>query len=75
KHIAPTFAGDTIYAVSEVVEKIQLEGRQDVAALRLKTWGIKNIEPKNLDSIINSADKSFNKAVVLELDYTVLIPR
>lgn len=75
KHIAPTFAGDTIYAVSEVIACEAIPGRDDAAVLRLKTWGIKNIEPKNLDFIINSHDKDYHEAVVLELDYSVLIAR
>lgn len=75
KHVAPTFAGDTIYAVSEVLELIEIPGRNDVAALRLKTWGIKNIEPKQLESVYQESGTTLNKSVVLELDYTVLITR
>ena len=41
-HVAPTFAGDTLYAVSEIVDKQPLAGRDDVGALRIKLTGTKN---------------------------------
>jgi 2-methylfumaryl-CoA hydratase len=73
KHIAPTFAGDTIYAVSEVIDKQKIPGRNDIASLRLRTWGVKNIEVNKVTSIIDSNSKIYDDAVVLELDYTVLM--
>ena len=74
-HAAPTFAGDTIYALSEVLEKIELPGRNDVAALRLKTWGVKNLAAGKVDQFFDTDNKKYHSNVVLELDYTVLIPR
>jgi 2-methylfumaryl-CoA hydratase len=41
KHVAPTFAGDTIRAATEVVERAELS-RGDVGALRLRTTATKN---------------------------------
>jgi 2-methylfumaryl-CoA hydratase len=41
-HVAPTFAGDTLYAVSEIVDKQPLAGRDDVGALRIKLTATKN---------------------------------
>src|ERR1700681_3803 len=37
RHVAPLFAGDTVFAWSEVLGKSELPGRQDVGALRLRT--------------------------------------
>ena len=34
RHVAPLFAGDTVYAWSEVLEKAELPGRTDVGALQ-----------------------------------------
>jgi 2-methylfumaryl-CoA hydratase len=73
KHIAPTFAGDTVYAISEVIDKQEIPGRKDVASLRLKTWGVKNIEVNKVTSLFDSNTKTYDDAVVLELDYTVLM--
>ena len=67
-HHNPTFAGDTLYAISLPVLKWPISA--DIGALRLHLVGYKNIDP-------NSA--SFADAPehlkVLSLDYTVLMPR
>ncbi len=39
RHVAPLFAGDTVYAWSEVLEKAELPGRTDVGALRVAPRG------------------------------------
>jgi 2-methylfumaryl-CoA hydratase len=73
RHVAPVGAGDTIYAWSEVQEKFALPGRDDVAAVRLRTIAAKDHPcadfPRKIDT---DAD---HPAVVLELDYSVLVPR
>ncbi len=68
RHAAPTFAGDTIYAWSEVLEKTALPGRRDLGLLRLRTIALKNQEPTGR-ALEDAA------ATVLELDYSVLMPR
>ncbi|RJP49008.1 MAG: hypothetical protein C4586_08140, partial [Anaerolineaceae bacterium] len=40
-HSNPTFAGDTLFAWTDVIEKIDL-GRADAGALRLRLVGVKN---------------------------------
>src|SRR5271154_282229 len=42
RHVAPCFAGDTVYAWSEVLDKAAFEGRDDVGALRLRTYAAKD---------------------------------
>src|ERR1700720_3159863 len=42
RHVAPLFAGDTVFAWSEVIEKLELPGRDDVGALRLRIVATKN---------------------------------
>ncbi len=37
RHAAPIFAGDTLYAWSEILEKAELPERDDVGALRVRT--------------------------------------
>src|SRR5689334_699688 len=41
-HVAPTFAGDTLRAFTEVVERAEVPGRHDVGALRLRLSAVKN---------------------------------
>ena len=73
RHVAPTFAGDTIYAWSEVLAKMQLSGRSDIGALRLRTVATK--EKPCWDYPYKSPDGNYDAVVVLDFDYTVLIPR
>ena len=74
RHVNPTFAGDTIYAWSEVLERIELPGRTDLGALRLRLVALKN--RSGADFTLKSEDgKGFDPAVVLDFDYTALMPR
>ena len=74
----PLYAGDTIYAWSEVVEKIELPGRPDVGALRLRTIATKD-QPcagfPGAESNSPGATGKYPDCVVLDLDYTVLMKR
>lgn len=75
-HRAPTFAGDTIYCFSQVIEKIALAGRIDVGALRLRLVGIRNNPAAGFSDIITAdGERRFHPDVILDLDYTVLIAR
>ena len=73
RHVAPTFAGDTIYAWSEVRERIALPGRDDVGALRLRTVACKDHAPADFPD--RDAEGTYHPSVVLDLDYTVAVPR
>jgi 2-methylfumaryl-CoA hydratase len=72
RHVAPIFAGDTIYAWSEVLEKMPLPGRRDLGALRLRTVATKDRTCAGFPD--KNADGQYDPAVVLDLDYTVLMP-
>lgn len=76
-HAGPSFAGDTIYAWSEVLEKIEVPGRRDLGALRLRTVAAKDLACGvfPLKAVIEEGRGGYHPAVVLDLDYTVLIPR
>lgn len=73
-HTNPTFAGDTLYARTEVLEKWTVPGRADVGALRLRLLGLKNLPPAMLESP-TGADGKPHPNVVLDFDYTVIMPR
>ncbi|HEY1557523.1 MAG TPA: MaoC family dehydratase [Kofleriaceae bacterium] len=74
-HVAPTFAGDTLRAFSEVVEKAELPGRRDVGALRLRLSAVKNIPAAELASVPPLLSGTKEPRIVLELDYWALLPR
>ncbi len=73
RHTNPTFAGDTIYAWSEVLGKLALPGRADIGALRIRTVATKDRACH--DFPYQDAAGKYNPAVVLDFDYTVLMPR
>ena len=73
-HANPTYAGDTIYAYTQVLEKIEIDGRDDIALMRLQTIGLKNMTPTEVESP-KGEDGKYLPNVVLDLDYTVVIPR
>ena len=72
-HVAPTFGGDTIYAWSEVLEKAPLPGRPDVGGLRVRTIAAKDCPCDSWPG--KQADGKYHPAVVLDLDYWLLVPR
>ena len=72
RHVAPLFAGDTVYAWSEVLEAAEIPGRADVGALRIRTVATKN-QPCAV--FPDRTGEGYDPAVILDLDYWVLIPR
>lgn len=71
-HLAPTRAGDTLRACTEVLDKWRLPGRTDLGALRLRLLGHRAW--RSGDPAV-AADEGAGTTRVLELDYTVLVPR
>ena len=71
-HANPTFGGDTIYCRHVVTSRDEIPRRKDVGALRLRMLGVKNEALARLPAV-GPGEK--HDAVVLELDYSVLIPR
>jgi 2-methylfumaryl-CoA hydratase len=72
RHVNPLFAGDTVFAWSEVLASAELPGRSDVGALRLRLVATK--DRSCADHPLRSGD-GFDPAVILDLDYWALIPR
>jgi 2-methylfumaryl-CoA hydratase len=77
-HANPTFAGDTLFAWTDVLERIDLD-RPDAGALRLRLVAVKNSDPLTEEQPFKVKDDSgrerYDPKVVLDLDYTVLIPK
>jgi len=72
RHVAPCFAGDTLYAWSEVLEKRPVAGRDDVGALRLRLVAAKDHPCADFPG---RQGEAYHPAVVLDLDYWALMPR
>jgi 2-methylfumaryl-CoA hydratase len=73
RHVAPIFAGDTVYAWSEILSKDELPGRSDLGALRMRLVAVKDQDCA--DFPYKNGEGKYDPAVVLDFDYTVLIPR
>ncbi|HVH83896.1 MAG TPA: MaoC family dehydratase [Steroidobacteraceae bacterium] len=73
RHVNPTFAGDTIYAWTEVLARWEVPGRRELGAMRLRTIATKDRASAGFPG--KDAQGNYDPSVVLELDYTVLIPR
>lgn len=72
-HANPAFAGDTIFAWSEVLGKFEVPGRRDLGALRLRLVAVRDRQAS--DFPLKDADGKYQSDVLLDFDYTVLIPR
>jgi 2-methylfumaryl-CoA hydratase len=77
-HTNPTFAGDTLFAWSDVLERVDI-GRADIGALRLRLVAVKNVDPSRKDVPLKVAGEDrrerYGPNVVLDLDYVALIPK
>jgi 2-methylfumaryl-CoA hydratase len=73
RHVAPCFAGDTVYAWSEVLEKAELPGRGDVGALRVRLVAAKN--RACADFPLHGAEGHYADGIILDLDLWLLLPR
>ena len=72
RHVSPCFAGDTIYAWSEILEKEAIPGREDVGALRVKTIAAKNHPCADFPG---KTEEGYHESVMLDLDYWLVMPR
>ena len=73
RHVAPCFAGDTIYAWSEVRETAELPGRADLGALRVRLMALKNRPAAGFP--LKTPQGDYEDDVILDLDVWLLIPR
>lgn len=78
QHTNPTFAGDTLFAWTEVVERVDI-GRDDIGGLRLRMVACKNVDPNAEVVPVKVAGEDgrerYNSSVVLDLQYVALMPK
>ena len=72
RHVGPLFAGETVFAWSQVIDRQPISGRRDVGGLRLRTIATK--DRPCADFPWKQGDE-YDPAVILDLDYWALIPR
>ncbi|MER6975407.1 MaoC family dehydratase [Nocardioides sp. NPDC000445] len=69
-HTSPAFAGDTVYAWSEVLDKVETDA-PGVGALRLRLVATKG---RDESMTLRGEDGKYAPGVLLDLDYWALIP-
>ncbi|HXY89741.1 MAG TPA: MaoC family dehydratase, partial [Xanthobacteraceae bacterium] len=72
RHVAPLFAGCTVFAWSEVLERREIPKRKDLGALRLRTIATKD---RPCGDFPYKQGEEYDPAIILDLDYWALIPR
>jgi 2-methylfumaryl-CoA hydratase len=73
RHVAPYFAGATIFAWSQVLDKAELAGHPDMGALRLRLVATKD-QPCG-DFPDKDAAGAYPASVILDFDYWAAVPR
>ncbi|MFL6090066.1 MAG: MaoC family dehydratase [Aeromicrobium sp.] len=69
-HTSPAFAGDTVYAWSEVLDKAEVS--ESIGALRMRLVATKG---RDESMTLKGDDGKYVEGVLLDLDYWALIPR
>jgi 2-methylfumaryl-CoA hydratase len=72
RHVAPLFAGLTVFAWSEILDRAEIPGRGDVGALRVRTIATKD---RPCADFPDKSGDGYDPAVILDLDYWVLMPK
>jgi 2-methylfumaryl-CoA hydratase len=72
RHVAPLFAGATVFAWSEILEAAEIPGRSDVGGLRILTRASRDLPCGGFPRGPAEGDQP---GIILELDYWALIPR
>ena len=73
RHVNPLFAGDTVFAWSEVFDKQEIAERKDRALLRLRLVATKNLPCGEFPD--KNADGQYPENLILDFDYWAVLPR
>ena len=73
RHVAPCFAGDTVYAWSEILETADIPGRTDIGALRTRLVAVKNRAPGAM--ALKTAAGDYEDGVILDFDVWLAVIR
>jgi 2-methylfumaryl-CoA hydratase len=72
RHVAPLFAGGTVYAWSEIIDTADVPAQSDLGALRIVTRATRDLPPRGFPTKEATAEEP---GVILEFDYWALLPR
>jgi 2-methylfumaryl-CoA hydratase len=72
RHVAPFFAGGTVFAWSEIIDAAEVPGQSDLGALRILTRATRDLPCASFPVKEATAEEP---GVILEFDYWALLPR
>lgn len=74
-HVSPSYAGDTISCITTVIDKFDLDA-PNVGGIRLRMLAAKNLAATSIElPTIIDGKASYQPAIVLDLDYTIALPK
>jgi 2-methylfumaryl-CoA hydratase len=73
RHVNPLFAGDTVFAWSQAIDKQTLGHRKDAGALRLRLVATKNLPCAGFPDRDDAG--AYPAEVILDFDYWAVMPR
>ncbi len=73
RHVNPLFAGGTVFAWSQVLDKQPLSHRKDMGALRLRLVATKDLPCTEFPD--KDASGAYPDGVILDFDYWAILPR
>ncbi len=77
-HANPTFAGDTVYAYTEVLDKSELPKQRQCGALRVRLVALKDESATSAGfplKVSKEGKTRYDSRVLLDLDHWVLMPK
>ncbi|RCK54245.1 dehydratase [Thalassospira profundimaris] len=72
-HANPAFAGNTVFAWSEILDKFAIPGRDDVGAMRVRLVAMR--DRAAADFALRDDAGKYDSAVLLDFDHIILIPK
>jgi 2-methylfumaryl-CoA hydratase len=73
RHVNPYFAGATVFAWSQVLDKADIGGRRDLGALRLRLVATKDRPCADFPD--KDGEGRYPAEVILDFDYWAAVPR
>jgi len=73
RHVNPVFAGDTVFAWSQILDKADFAHRKDLGALRLRLVATKNLPCASFPD--KNEKGQYPENVILDFDYWAILPR
>lgn len=75
RHTAPLFAGDTVFAATEILDKAAHPERDDVGIVSTRLFGYKHVRAKDGEEPDPNAPAGWKRVQIFELDRELVVKR